>query len=94
MVAAAIIGSRMNITDPVLAARIISLVRSYGEIPVVAVSAKRVLKLLQSDKKTMGGVPHFILATSKLGAVQVVNTVPSSAVVAAVEEITELSQSQ
>jgi 3-dehydroquinate synthase len=94
MVAVAIIGRGMGITDQALAARIISLVQSYGEIPVVTVSGKRVLKLLQSDKKTMGGVPHFILATSKLGTVQVIDTVPPSAVLAAVKEVTELSRSQ
>ena len=91
MVAAAIIGREMNITDTALAGRITSLVRSYGELPVVTVSGRRVLKLLQSDKKTRGGVPHFILATSKLGTVQVVNTIPPSAIVAAVEEVAELS---
>jgi 3-dehydroquinate synthase len=94
MVAAAIIGKEMGVTDPALAARLISLVRSYGELPVVKVSGKRVLKLMQSDKKTIGGVPHFILATSRLGTVQVVNTVSPSAIAAAVEEVTELSQSQ
>jgi 3-dehydroquinate synthase len=94
MIAAAVIGREMQITDRALAARIISLVLAYGDLPAVAVTGKRVLRLLQSDKKTMGGVPHFILATSKLGAVKVVNTVPLSAVAAAVEEITQLSQSQ
>jgi 3-dehydroquinate synthase len=94
MVAAATIGKEMSITDPALADRIIFLVQSYGEIPVVTVSGKRVLKLLQSDKKTMGGVPHFILATSKLGSVEVVNTVSPSVIVAAIEQVTELSRSQ
>jgi len=94
MVAAAVVGHELQITDPALAARIISLVRSYGELPAVTVTGKRVLKLLQSDKKTVGGVPHFILATSKLGTVEVVNTVRPSAVLAAVKEITRLSQSQ
>lgn len=93
MVAAAVIGRDMQITDPTLAARIISLVQSYGGLPAVTVRGKRVLKLLQSDKKTMGGVPHFILATSKLGSVEVVNTVPPNAILTAVEEITQLSQS-
>ena len=94
MVAAAIIGRELNITDGALATRIVSLVRSYGDLPVVTVTGKRVLTLLQSDKKTLSGVPHFILATSKLGTVEMVNTVPASAVLAAVEEITELSRSQ
>ena len=94
MVAAAVIGREMQITEHTVAARIVSLVRSYGEIPVVSVGGKRVLRLLQSDKKTMGGVPHFILATSKLGTVEVVKSVPPGVVVAAVKEIRELSRSQ
>jgi 3-dehydroquinate synthetase len=46
--------------------------------------------LLQSDKKTMGGVPHFILAR-KIGTVEVVNSVSSGTVATAVEEIARLS---
>ena len=94
MIAAAVIGRDRQITDPTLAARIISLVQAYDGLPAVTVSGKRVLKLLQSDKKTLGGVPHFILATSKLGSVEVVNTVPPSAILTVVEELTQLSQSQ
>ena len=94
MIAAAIIGHEMQITDPALAARIISLVLAYGNLPVVTPSGKRILRLLQSDKKTIGGVPHFVVATSKLGTVEVVNTAQPSAVLAAVKEITRLSQSQ
>ena len=56
-------------------------------------SGKRVLKLIQSDKKTMGGVPHFVLPTA-IGKVEVVNTVPASAVIAAVEEIKQLSKAR
>ncbi len=93
MVAAAIIGREMRITDPVTADRIVSLVRSYGSLPPVSVNPKRVVRLLQSDKKTMGGVPHFVLA-SKIGTVEVVNTVPPSLVAAAVEEIATLSKPQ
>ncbi|MGA9565192.1 MAG: 3-dehydroquinate synthase [Candidatus Korobacteraceae bacterium] len=93
MVAAAIIGREMKVTDPVTADRIVSLIRSYGSLPPVSVNGKRVVRLLQSDKKTMGGVPHFVLA-SKIGAVEVVNTVPPSMVAAAVEEIARLSKPQ
>jgi 3-dehydroquinate synthase len=91
MIAAAVIGREMRITEPGTAQRIISLVLSYGRLPPVNVTGKRVLKLIQTDKKTIGGVPHFILATG-MGKVEVVSTVPASAVVTAVEEITELSK--
>lgn len=93
MVAATLIGKSMNLTDAVGAERIISLVRAYGSLPGVSVTGRRVLKLLQSDKKTLGGVPHFILPI-EIGKVEVLNTVPASAIVEAVEEIALLSQAR
>ena len=91
MVAAVIIGREMKITNHATAERIISLVRAYGQLPVVNVRGKRIMNLLQSDKKTMGGVPHFVLAT-KLGSVEVVNNVPESVILSAVQEITKVSK--
>ena len=93
MVAATMIGKNLNTTDASTAQRIISMVLAYGSLPDVEVDGKRILKLLQSDKKTMGGVPHFILPTA-IGKVEVVNTVPRSAVVKAVEEIMQLSKAR
>jgi 3-dehydroquinate synthase len=90
MVAAALIGKSLRITDPDTSRRIISMVLAYGSLPRLDVDGKRVLKLLQSDKKTMGGVPHFILAAA-IGKVEVVNTVPGEAVLEAVEEVKRLS---
>ena len=86
MIAAATVGVEMSVTDGGTAGRIIALVRSYGPLPAVEVSGKRIWKLLQTDKKTVGGVPHFILA-STIGKVDVVNTVPPNAVLKAVGEI-------
>lgn len=91
MVAAVIIGREMKITNHATAERIISLVRAYGQLPVVNVRGKRIMNLLQSDKKTMGGVPHFVLAT-KLGSVEVVNNVPEGVILSAVQEITKVSK--
>jgi len=93
MVAAAAIGRDMKITDQVTAERIISLVLSYGPLPAVNVTGTRILRLLQSDKKTLGGVPHFILATG-IGSVEVVSTVPEGTVLAGVEQAAQLSKSQ
>jgi len=90
MIAAAMIGRSLKVTEAGAAQRIIAMVLAYGSLPGVDVNGKRVLKLLQSDKKTMGGVPHFILAT-RIGRVEVVNTVPSRAIVEAVAEINRLS---
>ena len=93
MVAATLIGKRLDITDTNTAQRIIAMVLAYGSLPSVEVNGKRILKLLQSDKKTMGGVPHFILPTA-IGKVDVVNTVPGRAVIEAAEEISQLSKAQ
>jgi 3-dehydroquinate synthase len=92
MVAAAAIGRERGITEPGVAERITRLVLAYGPLPMVNVGAKRVLKLLQSDKKTIGGVPHFVLATS-MGRVEVVNSVEPANVRRSVAEIARLSQS-
>lgn len=93
MVAAAAIGREMAITDRVTADRIIAMVLAYAPLPKVEVSGRRVLKLLQSDKKTMGGVPHFILATG-MGKVKVVNTVPVGTVLKSIAEISRLSETE
>lgn len=87
MIAAAAVGREMSITSEELAARIAALVRAYGPLPPVTTKGKRVLQLLQADKKTVGGVPHFILA-KEVGRVEVVNTVGEKVVLKAVAEIT------
>ena len=87
MIAAAAVGRELSITSEELAARIAALVRAYGPLPPVTTKGKRVLQLLQADKKTVGGVPHFILA-KEVGRVEVVNTVGEKVVLKAVAEIT------
>ena len=91
MIAATMIGAGMQITDPLTAQRIIGLVLAYAPLPRVDVNSEGVAKRLLSDKKTVDGVPHFILPTS-IGKVEVVNTVPARAVIQAVEEIKKLSK--
>jgi len=93
MVAATLIGKSLKITDPDTAQRIVSMVLAYGSLPTVEVDGRRILRLLQSDKKTMAGVPHFILPTA-IGNVEVINTVPRKTVVQAVEEIKQLSKAR
>lgn len=90
MVAATLISQSMNVCKPDTAQRITSLVAAYGTLPTVDVSGRRILKLLQADKKTMGGVPHFVLPVD-VGRVEVVNNVPERVVIEAVHEITRLS---
>ena len=91
MIAAAVIGREMDVTNDDIVQRITTLVLAYGNLPKVEVSGRRVLKLLQSDKKTVGGVPHFVLVT-EIGKVEVVNTVTAKAVLRGVDEVSRLSQ--
>jgi 3-dehydroquinate synthase len=91
MIAATMIGTGMQITDSLTAQRIVGLVRAYAPLPRVGVNSEGIAKRLLSDKKTVGGVPHFVLPTG-IGEVAVVNTVPEQAVVHAVEEIKKLSE--
>jgi 3-dehydroquinate synthase len=91
MLAATMIGAAMQITDSLTAQRIVGLVRAYAPLPRVGVNSEGIVRRLLSDKKTVGGVPHFVLPTS-IGKVEVVNTVPERAVIHAVEEIKKLSE--
>ena len=45
---------------------------------------------MQSDKKTRNGVVHFVLPT-EIGSVEIVNDVPESVVIEAVDELRRLS---
>ena len=91
MIAATMIGAEIQITDSFTAQRIVGLVRAYAPLPGVEVNSEGIVKRLLSDKKTVGGVPHFVLPTS-IGTVEVVNTVPERAILHAVEEIKKLSE--
>jgi 3-dehydroquinate synthase len=90
MIAAALIGYASDVTDSLTAQRIIAAVLAYGPLPKFKAQARRVLKRLLVDKKTVGGVPHFVLAKT-IGKVEVVNNVPSHLVVRAIEEARTLS---
>ncbi len=84
MIAACVIGESVGITPRDVSQRIVELVRAYGPLPKVDVNAKKVFKRLLSDKKTVGGVPHFILAKA-VGEVEVINTVKPKMIVEAVK---------
>lgn len=92
MIAASVIGKEMQVTDRATAERIIALVQAYGRLPKLSVDGRRIVKRLLSDKKTVGGVPHFVLATG-IGEVTVVNNVPPQCVIQAVKEIQSLAVS-
>ena len=90
MIAAARIGEQFGITNSAVAQRITDLVLSYGPLPKVKVSAKSIYKRLLTDKKSVAGVPHFVLASS-IGKVEITNQVSPKAVIAAIEHIKRLS---
>lgn len=91
IIAAAMIGVSMEITDEATAQRVIDLVLSYGPLPKVDVNPKRVFKRLLADKKSVGGVPHFVLA-SAIGQTELANNVPQEYVIGAVKRIRRMSK--
>ncbi len=90
MIAAALIGYALDRTDSLTAQRIIANVFAYGPLPKLKVQGRRILRRLLADKKTVGGVPHFVLATG-IGTVEVVNDVPRRVILHAIEEMRNLS---
>jgi 3-dehydroquinate synthase len=91
MIAAVNIGVSMRVTDAATARRINDLVLSYGPLPEADVNPKRVFKRLLSDKKSVGGVPHFVLATA-IGQTQVVSNVPRQVIIDAVKDVRRMSK--
>jgi 3-dehydroquinate synthase len=90
MIAAALIGYALDVTDSLTAQRIIATVLAYGPLPKFKAQGRRILKRLLADKKTVGGVPHFVLARA-MGKVEVTNKVPERVIVHAIAEAKALS---
>jgi 3-dehydroquinate synthase len=91
MIAAAMIAASMQLTDTHTAQRILELVFAYGPLPKLPIDSRSVMKRLLSDKKTVGGIPHFVLPTG-IGTVEVVNNVPARTAIQAIKEIKYLSK--
>jgi 3-dehydroquinate synthase len=91
MVAAARIAAEVGKLDDKDAERIRFATREVGRLPQLNVQARNIAQRLHSDKKTRNGKVHFVLPT-EIGKVEIVSDVPEKAVLAAVEEIRELSQ--
>ena len=89
MIAAAEIGVACGITPPEDAERIIDCVMSYGPFPIVKTKPANILKLLVHDKKTVGGVPHFVLA-EKIGTARITTGVTLDAIRNAVQSLREI----
>jgi len=70
MMAAAEIGCEAGITPREVADGIREVVESYGPLSRVRASAAELVAYVGMDKKTVGGVPHFVLPT-RLGEVTI-----------------------
>jgi 3-dehydroquinate synthase len=86
MIAIAEIGVNSGIMRAEDAERLVELIMAYGPLPPVRISPRQVLALVESDKKTVYGVSHFVL-TPKIGSAKVVSGIDSRIVRAAVEGI-------
>jgi 3-dehydroquinate synthase len=91
MIAAAEVAAGVGKLADAEALRIREATRAIGRLPSLDVKPKNIVRRLQSDKKTRNGRVHFVLPT-EIGKVEIVSDVPESVVLAAVEEIRELSR--
>jgi 3-dehydroquinate synthase len=91
MIAATHIAAATGRVDGALASRISAAVLNFGKLPRVEARSRDILRLLQGDKKTRGGVVHFVLPR-EIGKVEIVNDVPDKIIVEAVNELRLLSK--
>jgi 3-dehydroquinate synthase len=90
MIAATHISQEMGRCNEQTASRIRGAVLAMGRLPRVEIRSGEILKAIRGDKKTRGGVVHFVLPR-EIGKVEIVSEVPEEVVAAAVEEIRKLS---
>jgi 3-dehydroquinate synthase len=93
LIAATNIALTVGRTDSVTAGRITDAVFSLGRLPELKVSPRKILARLQTDKKTQGGVVHFVLPR-EIGKVEIAADVPDSVVIGAVEQLCHLSRGE
>ena len=91
LIAATNIALTVGRTDSVTAGRIADAVLGLGRLPELKVTPRKILARLQADKKTQGGVVHFVLPR-EIGKVEITAEVPDNVVIAAVEELRRLSR--
>lgn len=93
MIAAARIALQINVCCQQTAARIADTVLRYGPLPPITVEAESIVARIGSDKKTLGGKTHFVLA-SAIGNTIISSDVPTEVIVSAVKYMQHLSQDQ
>jgi len=92
MIAATHIAIMTGRIDNDTALRISNAVLSLGKLPKIEARSRDILHLLQTDKKTRGGVVHFVLPR-QIGKVEIVNDVPERVVIVALNELRRRSKS-
>ena len=90
MIVATLIGYALDVTDSLTAQRVIAGILAYGPLPRLNVKGRHILRRLVADKKTIGGVPHFVLART-IGKVEIVKDVPERVILHALEEAQSFS---
>lgn len=89
MIAATYMAMRMGLLARASGERIRDLVLAYGPLPRVEFAAEQIVARLAGDKKSVGGVPHFVLPT-RIGQVEIVAGVPPELVTDAVAGLRRL----
>jgi 3-dehydroquinate synthase len=90
MVAATNIALSIGKLNSVAAGKITDAVLGLGKLPAVKATPARLIRRMQTDKKTRDGVVHFILPR-EIGQVEVVKGVPENVVLEAILEVRRLS---
>ena len=86
MIVAANIGVAHGVTHPNVAERITRVVHATGSLPAVTASGSSILRLLQADKKTISGVPHFVLA-KQIGNVEITDKIKPQMIEEAIQQL-------
>jgi 3-dehydroquinate synthase len=90
MIGATHIAEATGRLDGKTANQITEAILALGPLPKVTAKSRKILELLRTDKKTMHGAIHFVLPT-RIGSVEIVNDVPESAILEAVDALRRLS---
>jgi 3-dehydroquinate synthase len=91
MIAAADISAAVGRLDANSACQIKDAVRGLGPLPPVRAQSRSILRLLRADKKTSNGVVHFVLPR-EIGRVEIVNDVPPTVMLEAVDGLRRMSR--
>lgn len=86
MIAASQIAAWSRFCSPETSEEIVSAVRAYGPLPAVKTSSEEIVSRLSADKKTVGGVVHFVLPV-KIGKVKIAADIPTELVNQAIEQM-------